>query len=773
MLNRLTASGFLLAGLLAPTRAIRADDHILTEVSPGGATTFSLAQTEDGPRFTVSFRGQTVLIDSPIGLHLTDETRLGPGLDVIDRAAREIDETWTPVWGTDSPIRDHCREIRFPLRGEDRALDLLVRVYDDGVAFRYAIPGDGQEIQINDELTAFCFPEDVKTFAMPLEGFGTGYEAPYQTRPLSQIEGKVIGLPVTVELSNGVWAAITEAHLHDYAGMYVTTENPDTTEGASSSPHTLYTRLSRRGGKPAVVRNAPFETPWRVILLGDHPGRLIESNMVVNCNPPCAIDDTSWIKPGKVIWDWWCRQMVSGVDFAGGMNTETLLHFADFAAEQGFEYLLIDEGWSWWENIETEQGKTVRVTDITRAVPAVDLPKILEFCHRRGVKVWLWLTWSHCAAQMEEAFPLYEKWGVAGVKVDFMNRDDQWMVNWYHEVAEKAARHHLLVDMHGAYKNDGIRRTWPNMLTREGVMGLEHSKWSSNVTPDHNVTVPFTRMLAGPMDYTPGGFNVSTVERFRHRDDAPYVMGTMCHQLAQYVIYESPLQMCVDYPDNYRGKVGLEFLRWVPTTWDRSIVIDGYPGRFITMARRNGDAWYVGAMTGNEKRSVEVPLDFLGGGRYRLELFADGPRADKVPEQVTRATRYVTSADTITIEMAPGGGYAARLLPDSVSQLEVRRVRHLVAFSFKPATTDPQREEFLAAADRLPERIPVIIGYERGPNLATGRRGQRYDHGILFTFRTRHDLDTYLAHPEHRAFTENYVPWVEDFAVIDWSVMED
>jgi alpha-glucosidase len=536
-----------------------------------------------------------------------------------------------------------------------RELGLVVRAYDDGVAFRYRVLGTGK-VELSDERTAFRLAEDPKAFALPLQGFRTAYEASYRVARVSGLGETLIGLPLTLEFSRGKWAAITEAHLDGYAGLYLA--------ASADERAVLRTRLSRRYRGAAVVREAPFETPWRVVLLGRSAGDLIESDLVLNCNPPCAIEDPSWIKPGKVAWDWWSKQMVSGVDFEGGMNTATMKHYAAFAAEAGFEYLLIDEGWSWWENVPDDDGKIRRVTDITRTVPSVDLPEILDFCERHGVRVWLWLTWGHCAAQMAEAFPLYEKWGIAGVKLDFMNADDQRMADWYHEVAELAAKHHLMVDMHGAYKPTGIRRTWPNMMTREGVKGLEHAKWSADVTPEHNLLLPFTRMLAGPMDYTPGGFNVTTRERFKPRDSAPFVMGTRCHQLAQYVVYESPIQMCVDYPEAYRGQAGFDYLRWVPTTWDESMVLDGYPGRFIAMARRRGETWFLGCMANGEARTVHVPLGFLGEGRWRLDAFADGPRAKEVPEQVRRIAGAVGRDDTLEVSMAPDGGYAARLTPD-------------------------------------------------------------------------------------------------------------
>lgn len=633
-------------------------DVVQEIASPDRTVVCTVTQSDDGIALAVALDGET-LLDCPLGMVPAEGEPLGPGLVMQDIVRRSADETWTPVWGTEAAIRDYYNEAEISFKdAAGRALTVVVRAGDDAVAFRYRIPGEGEELGFAEELTAFRVTADAKAWAQTTAGFRGSYEDGHVVARVSELaaqEKKVICLPLTLEFPSGKWAALTEAHLVDYGGLYL--------QADENQPDLLKSRISTIRRKPGVIRTTPFDSPWRVVLLGRTAGDLIESNAVASLNPPSAIEDPSWIRPGKVIWDWWCKQMVTGVDFEGGMNTATLLHFAKFAAESGLDHLLIDEGWSWWANIPDEEGKVKRVTDITRAVPEVDLPAILDYCNSNGVGVWLWLTWGHCKDQIDEAFPLYEEWGVAGVKVDFMNSDDQWMVNWYHEVAEKAAKHKLMVDMHGAYKPTGMSRTWPNMMTFEGVKGLEHIKWSAEITPGHNLILPFTRMLAGPMDYTPGGFNVITPDRFKARDSAPFVMGTLCHQLAQYVVYESPIQMCVDYPDHYRGHPGFPFLQWVPTTWDKTIVLGGYPGEFISMARQHGGDWYVGCMANESGRELEIPLDFLGAGEWTLDEFADGARADEVPEQIRRATRTVTSGETLKVTMAKGGGYAARLQP--------------------------------------------------------------------------------------------------------------
>ena len=276
---------------------------------------------------------------------------------------------------------------------------------------------------------------------------------------------------------------------------------------------------------------------------------------------------------------------------------------------------------------------------------------------------WLWAYWTDIDAQAADAFAQFEKWGVAGVKIDFMDRADQWMVNWYRDMAQKAAGHHLMLDYHGAYKPDGMRRTYPNVLTREGVMGAEYNKWSARETPVHNTTLPFTRMLAGPMDYTPGGFNNVTKAEFEPRDKNPMVMGTRCHQLALFVVFESPFMMVADHPAAYDGQKETEFLKAVPTTWDETRVLNGRPARFITIARRKGQEWYVGSITNWDPREVEVPLSFLRGGKYSAEIYADGPNAAQQPKESVLEKRSVDAGTVLKLKLAPGGGAAIRIVP--------------------------------------------------------------------------------------------------------------
>ncbi len=465
----------------------------------------------------------------------------------------------------------------------------------------------------------------------------------------------IIALPLLAQVPGVGWVAITEADIEDYAGMYLRSDKPVFSLKAELSP-----RIDQPG--VAVDTAAPFNSPWRVFMIGDTPGRLIESNMILNLNPPSKIADTSWIRAGKSAWDWWSGDYATGVDFTPGMNTATLKHYIEFASESGFPYMLIDAGWA-APTPGAKPGDYADPADITHFNPAVDIPQLLQYAKQKNVRIWLWSHWTSVDEYMEQAFPLFEQWGVAGVKIDFMNRDDQWMVDWYRRVVEKAAEHHLMIDYHGAFKPDGLRRTYPNLMVREGVMGKEYSKWSARVTPVHNTTLPFTRMLAGPMDYTPGAFNNTNRENFIGRNVMPMSLGTRAQELALYVVFESPLEMVSDYPEQYKGQKAFDFIKQVPTTWDEVRVIDGLPMQHITLARRSGSDWYVGSLTNWDERNTKVPLGFLGEGKYVAEIYADAPDAAANPTHISFSKRPVDRTTVLDIHMVSGGGNAIWIHP--------------------------------------------------------------------------------------------------------------
>jgi alpha-glucosidase len=635
--------------------------------SPDGSLTISLSLAAksrpypEGERlyYRVSYKGAPVLADSPLGLDLQGGPALDRGLAVLGVEKRSAASTWENAFGGLRTVPDAFNEITVKLREEaapGRRLDVVLRAYDEGVAFRYVLPEQEAlgEFAIAAEETGFYFAHDAEAYALDMGRWDTHNEGEYRRRPLSGIKpASLINLPLLVEMPGAkLWAALLEADLTDHAGLYV--------GGVAGVPNALTARLSVAPKRPfdrPVTGRTPKATPWRILMAGPDPARFIEQNYIVlNLSAPCALADTSWIKPGKAAWDWWSGSHATGVSFKPGMNTATMKHYIDFAARHGFEYMLVDAGWA-------PMDANGRLEDILRCRPEVDVPALIAHGRSKGVATLLWVEWRALDRHMEEAMALYEKWGAAGIKVDYMNRDDQEMVGYYEKVVKKAAEHRLTVDFHGAYKPTGLRRTYPNLLTREGVMGLEYSKWSDRVTPDYDVTIPFTRMLAGPMDFTPGAMRNAAQGQFEARDVAPMAQGTRAHQLAMYVVYESPLVMVSDYPEAYEGQPGLEFIEKVPTVWDETRVPAGAPGEFVVVARRQGDAWYVGAMTSWSPRTVDLPLAFLGAGDYEAAFFVDGPDAATEGTSLEVTKRAVKAGDKLALTLAPGGGAAIIFTP--------------------------------------------------------------------------------------------------------------
>jgi alpha-glucosidase len=625
--------------------------------------------------YQVLYQNQTLIKDSEIGFVFNMAPPLGKDMEVIKTTTLEFDETWTPFLKRFDNIRNHYHELIVELKEKKfprRTMNLIFRAYNDGIAFRTEFIGNGNEhaYVMTDELVSFNFLEDHTCWAADYKGYGTHQESEFWKTKLSEITDEmIIGLPMTLRIDEECYVAITEANITDYAGMYLKHDE-------SSGNFSVRSQLSPRNGQnengDKVVFRFPKKTPWRVIMVGATPGALIESEIVMNLNDPCAIDDPSWIKPGISAWDHWWSGDVK-------MDNETIKKYIDLASEMGWTYQLID--WQWYGPFNTPE------SDITNPAPQLNMMEILDYAKSKNVKCWLWLYWTDVdKTDWEKACALYESWGIAGVKIDFMARDDQEMVNWYHRIVKTAAKYHLMVNFHGAYKPDGWRRTYPNLLTREGVLGNEYNKWSLRITPEHILTLPFTRMLAGPMDFTPGAFLNRIPEKFSNEPASPEeivasansadkasvrnerkpiaeAMGTRAMQLAQFVVFDSPLIVACDHPDNYKDQLGVEFLKKVKSIWDETKILNGAIGEYITTARRSGSEWFIGAMTNSEARTLDVKLDFLGEGKYKLIAFEDAPDANINAEKAVRTSNTVNKGDVITIKMAPGGGFAAWLEP--------------------------------------------------------------------------------------------------------------
>ncbi len=629
--------------------------------SPSGKVEVSFSLAEGGaPLYAVTYGGKPVVSDSRLGLTLRQTGDLGSGLRVLDVKRASRDEKYTLVAGKTREAHDRCEEMTVSLErsGEKPVrLDVVFRAFDDGAALRYVLPQQPglDRVEVVSEDTRFRFLADYKAWVLQLGSFTTSNEREFVPMPLVGIKPEsIVGPPLVIEAGEGLVVALVEANLRRWSGLHFAR-----VEGGNDTRQpTLVAKLAPLPSQPGVVvRGAlPLVSPWRVLMLGAKPGDLVESTILTSLADPSEVADTSWIKPGKVAWDWWNGPVVKDVPWKAGMNNETFRHFIDFAAEYGLEYVLVDAGW-YGDHRDGE-------ADITRPIPEMDLPGLAAYAKEKGVALQVWLNWEAVREQMDVAFPLYEKWGLAGVKIDYMDRKDQEIVAFYQRAARTAAKHRLTVDFHGAYAGSGEERTFPNWLTREGVLGLEYNKWSDRVTPRHNVTIPFTRMLTGPMDYTPGGFRNVTPSDFTPRNDLPLVMTTRAQQLAMYVVYDSPLQMLSDTPSAYRGEPGAEFLKAVPATWDETRVLDGKIGDYVVIARRRGTEWFVGAMT-DGARKVSIPLGFLGGRAYDATIWADTRDTATNPARlsVLPARLGGKGSRPLELSLAAGGGAVLHLRP--------------------------------------------------------------------------------------------------------------
>jgi alpha-glucosidase len=627
----------------------------LSVTSPNGKVSVLFDILGGVPHYSVDYSGVGLIEPSAFGFRLKDSPPIRDDLKVIGTERDTDNQTWKPVWGKRSEIRNFYNQLTVNLQEDEsssRKIDVIFRVYDDGVAFRYCFPEQESltELAIQAEDSSFNFSENCTCYALQLDGFTTPYEREFDEILLENIEAEsIIGLPLLLQ-SPSCWMAITEANLFDYAGMYLSP--------AEEKSRKLVSKLSlfSEDQDVAVQASVPHSTPWRVIMMGGKPGDLIESDIIENLNEPTSFEDVSWIKPGLVLWPWWNGRLPFGEP-----HTLQMIHYINFAAKHGIPHLLVDAGWyslerDAWQNPDGEDILTMEETRKNK----YNIEAVIQYAKDKGVGVHLWVHGASLQRQIDEALPLYAKWGATGIKVDSYGRDDQEWVNFVREFAQKAAANRLMVNFHGAYKPTGIRVTYPNFMTREGILGLEHSKWANKPTPEHNVTIPFTRMLAGPMDYTPGAFDLDGTE-----DSPKQVQGTRTHQLAMYVVYYSPLQMVPDYPEAYEAAPDeFAFIKDVPTVWDDTKVLAGHPGDFIVMARRRGQNWYMGSMTDENPRKLGVPMSFLDQGtKYTATIYSDALDADKNPEHVILSETGVTSSTVLSITMVAGGGHAVSIKP--------------------------------------------------------------------------------------------------------------
>jgi alpha-glucosidase len=562
----------------------------------------------------------------------------------------------SPVPEKRKQIRDHYQQLNVDFKSN---ISLQVRVYNDGFAYRF-VSTFKDSIIIEKETALYSLPGQPRFYGSAvnprpdMDQFHTSFEEPYMVKPTDSVSTDLLFFsPVMIAHANGVKTVITESDLEDYPGTFLKFNDPKTLQ-AVNAPYPLETRVNP-GEFPAevVTRRADYIArtvgkrtfPWRVFLISEKDSQLPSNDMVYRLGSPSRVTNTQWIKPGKGTDEWIIGVNLFNIPFKAGVNTATYKYYIDFAKRFGFERIMMDAGWS-------------ATTDLFKINPDIDMDEIAQYAKRNGVSLSMWtLAWTF-DQQLEPALKQFKKWGVDFVMTDFMDRDDQKMVNFYHRIAKACADHEIMVMYHGAFKPAGFSRTWPNAITREGVLGSEYNIWSEKAHPDHDLLLPFIRMTAGPMDYEPGALDNATKKTFRPIGDKVMSMGTRMHQAAMFVVFESPIQLFSGNPS--QGFAEPEFMEMVgsiPTVWDETIVLDGKVGEYIVTARKKGDVWFVGGMSNWTGRSVEVDFSFLDQGKYEVTEAVDGVNADRYPSDHKISKRPVDKNSRSTFTMAKGGGF--------------------------------------------------------------------------------------------------------------------
>jgi len=622
--------------------------------SPGGRLELRIVLS-DRIRYDLLWNGRPLLQGATLSLEV-DGSTLGIQPQLARATPRSIDR-WldVPVPQKAARLRERFNELRLAMRGGSYAV--VFRAYDEGVAYRFETSLPQPEVRVVREEVGLAFTGDWPVVFPREEGFFSHNERHYLRQPLSQLPPEALGTTPAIVDAGFVKIAIADSDVDDYPGLWLRGTGSSALAGAFP-PYPLKESLERdrdfkvvEAADHIAVTAGRRSFPWRVLGIAETDGELITNPIVYLLAQPSQIEDTSWIRPGKVAWDWYNALNVYGVDFRSGVNTATYKHYIDFASRHGLEYVILDEGW-------------YPLGDLLSVVPEIDMPEIVAYAKQKDVGLILWVVWKTLDDQFEKAFDRFESWGIKGLKIDFMQRDDQKLMVFYHRVCREAARRRMIVDFHGAMRPAHLTRTWPNLLSTEGVLGLEQFKWSAKSDPEHNVTLPFTRMFVGPLDYTPGAMRNATRKSFAPIFEQPMSLGTRCQQLAMYVVYESPLQMLADTPSSYLAEPEImEFLGPVPSVWDETRVLEARIGDVVAVARRRGDAWWIGAMTDWTPRTLELDLSFLPEGRFVLDAFEDGVNADRVAGDYRRVKSEATRTSRPRIALAPGGGWAARLVP--------------------------------------------------------------------------------------------------------------
>ena len=570
---------------------------------------------------------------------------------------KPVNETVTPEIKEKSAVLINSYnelEIRFK-----NGSAITFRLFDEGLAYRFSTSSKDSLTIYRENLSINLEESDSIRFQAS-KSFNSPYETPYEHRIISEIaKEELCHLPLLVEKQNGLFVMITEADLYNYSGLWL----KGTGKAAFAGTNPPYPKkLNYNGsiyGHGQIAESENFIAkvsgkrtyPWRIFAVASDETELIANNMVFLLATPNILEDVSWIKPGVVMFDWWAKNNIFGVDFKAGINTETAKYFIDYCAEMGFRYFMFDDGWCAKE-------------DLLHEVNGLDMAEVTAYAKTKGVDVMLWVFWNTLERQWNEAFDLFEKWGVKGIKMDFMNRDDQQMVEFYEAVARKAAEKKMVVNYHGAYKPCGLRRKYPNVLTREALIEFEYNGWTNEANPVHHNLLPYIRGFAGPMDYIPATMRNSTKDNFRPVGDYPMGIGTRAHTMALFVILNSPMTMLPDAPSDYkREQECTDFISKIPVEWDETKLLQGKIEKYTVMARRSGNEWFVGAITNYDPRSLELKTDFLKPGKYKLEAMQDGINANARAEDYKRIEMEFVAGDTLKLNLAAGGGWVARIVP--------------------------------------------------------------------------------------------------------------
>lgn len=618
--------------------------------------------------YDISCNGQQVLAPSPISATLDNGKVWGDKARLSKVTEKKNDTQIDAPFYRSSCVRDYYNELTLRFKGD---YSVVFRAYNDGVAYRFVNHAKKPFCILNEEVD-YRFPADV-TASVPYVNAGkdgdyngqfhNSFENVYTTAPISQLnKERLMFLPLVVQATPEVKVCITETDLNNYPGLYLTNAKGSNSLSGIQAPYpktmkqgghnNLQMRVQTREEYIAKV-DGPRNFPWRVAVVTTRDTQLAASNLSYLLAEPSKLSDTSWIKPGKVAWEWWNDWNLCGVDFKTGVNNATYKAYIDFASQYGIEYVILDEGWA--VNLEA---------DLMQVVKEIDLKELVDYAAARNVGIILWAGYYAFERDMENVCRYFSEMGVKGFKVDFMDRDDQLMTDFNHRAAAMCAKYHLILDLHGTHKPAGLNRTYPNVLNFEGVHGLEQMKWRpagfDQITYD--VMIPFIRQVAGPMDYTQGAMRNATRENYYPSYSEPMSQGTRCHQLAMYIVLESPFNMLCDSPSNYmREPESTSFIAQVPTVWDETVVLDGKMGEYIITARRKGDTWFVGGLNNWDARDVEVDLSFLSSGSHKAVLFKDGVNAHRTARDYKREEVSVSSAQPLKVHLAPGGGFTLQI----------------------------------------------------------------------------------------------------------------